>query len=343
MSLARFVMARSTGAKVCPSCGRPTDTPFTPAEPDDNHAWRPAKEGVRKPADSPSVADLWAIYVERHVQKNVSAPETLDWSWKNLEGHFGRRKPAQIGQDHIDQYEDRRKRGVIGRRATSGTIRRELNALQACLNWCADPKRKILRHEDLPAFDLPAENAPNDRWLREDEIDRLKAAAAGPAGRRMSRGERFLWLALETAGRSEAIRELTWDRVDFETRTIDLNKPGRRRTKKRRAVVPISKALEPVLRRMHDERIGDMVLDSDAEVRKPLCTIAKRAGVVEVTPNVLRHTAATHMARRGVPLFLIAKVLGNSLAMEERVYAHHCPDDLRIAVDKISGPPEDQD
>lgn len=41
----------------------------------------------------------------------------------------------------------------------------------------------------------------------------------------------------------------------------------------------------------------------------PILRIAKAAGVAGVTPNVLRHTAATHMACAGVPLWKIAKVL----------------------------------
>ena len=191
----------------------------------------------------------------------------------------------------------------------------------------------------MPVFDLPPDSEPNDRWLRTEEIDRLKqeAAKGAGAGERMTRGERFLWLGLETAARSEAIRQLTWDRVDWETKTIDFNVPGRKRTKKRRVVVPISQALWPVLRRMYEERVNDYVLDTDSEVGRLLERIATRAGIADVTPHVLRHTAATHMARRGVPLWIIAKVLGNTLAMVERVYAKHAPDDLRAAVDTISG------
>jgi integrase len=55
-----------------------------------------------------------------------------------------------------------------------------------------------------------------------------------------------------------------------------------------------------------------------------------------ISPHVFRHTAATQMARRGIPLFLIAKALGNSMRMVERVYAKHAPDDLRAAMDMIS-------
>ena len=47
--------------------------------------------------------------------------------------------------------------------------------------------------------------------------------------------------------------------------------------------------------------------------------------------------AALHMARKGVSLWKIAKILGNTLTMVERVYAKHCPDDLRESVGAISG------
>ena len=46
-----------------------------------------------------------------------------------------------------------------------------------------------------------------------------------------------------------------------------------------------------------------------------------------ISPHVLRHTAATHMARAGVPLWKIANILGNTLAVTEKVYANFCPDE----------------
>ena len=198
---------------------------------------------------------------------------------------------------------------------------------------------------DVPGFGLPADSEPRDRWLRRDEIDRLLAAAQSEG--RMSRVERFLWLALETAGRKQALLDLTWDRVDFETGVIHLALPGLKQTKKRRASVPISAALRPVLERAYTEREGDLVLDHGGDVWTAVQSVVRRAGLAPATaraakatgvsPHVFRHTAATHMARRGVPLWLIAKVLGNSLTVVERSYAKHAPDDLRGAVDMISG------
>lgn len=304
--------------------------------------WLLARENAHRPGDIDySVAQLWVVYWEKHGQ-NVAAPDTLLGAWKNLWLHFGRCRLSDINQDTIDDYEKKRAAGKIGQPAGGSTARRELGALRACLNWCAAPKRKIITPAQVPHFDLPAEGEPRDRWLRTEEIDRLLSAtfyvnevtAGWP---RVPRGERFLRLALETAARKTALLELTWDRVDFETGMIHLNVPGRKLTKKRRANVPISATLRPHLERWHRERINDLVLDNSAEIWKAIQIIAARAGLEGVSPHVLRHTAATHMARRGVPLYDIAGVLGNSLAMVEKVYAHHCPDRLRAAVDNISG------
>jgi site-specific recombinase XerD len=40
-----------------------------------------------------------------------------------------------------------------------------------------------------------------------------------------------------------------------------------------------------------------------------------------VSVNDLRGTYATHMARAGVPILTLAKIMGNSVAMLEQVYA----------------------
>lgn len=289
-----------------------------------------------------TVAELWAAYDVRHIE-TLASPSTARHSWANLHVHFGDMLPTTINQDSVDLYVAKRRAGKIGRPAKSGTVRRELAQLRACLNWCVE--RNSL--EAVPVFRLPADSAPRDRWLRETEVRRLLDAARSEG--RMSRVERFLWLALYTAGRKTALLELTWDRVDMETGVIHLACPDRAQTKKRRASVPIASALRPILQRMYDERISDLVLDNKAEIWASVQIVAERAGLAPkaartggakpratgVSPHVLRHTAATHMARRGVPLWKIAKVLGNTLAMVEKVYAKHSPDDLREAIDMI--------
>lgn len=298
-------------------------------------------------ADRP-VCQVWTLYkTKRFPQGNPGA----DFAWKSLDGYFGAMPSNAVTQASIDEYVRLRTIGQIGRAVKPQTAAKELSYLVAALNWCADPRRAFIPASSAGRFDLPERGDPRDRWLRSEEIKALmKAAARLQKGDRISRGERFLVLALETAARVQALLDLTWDRVDFETGMISLNVPGRRKTKKRRAEVPMSKSLRPFLERAYAERINDLVLDSKLPIWTALQHIAIEAGLAPkqtlrsgkkptatgISPHVLRHTAATHMARRGVSLFLISKVLGNSISVVEKVYAKHMPGDLQGAVDRIS-------
>ena len=121
--------------------------------------------------------------------------------------------------------------------------------------------------------------------------------------------------------------------------------PGKRSTKKRRAAVPISRALRPILLRAKQEAIGPLVMDHAGDIWPIVQKIVVRSGIAArvpgklrtgISPHTFRHTAATHMARNGVSLWAIAKILGNSMAMVEQVYAKWAPDDAAGTVDRIS-------
>jgi integrase len=297
-----------------------------------------------------SVGELWQVYDEKHVC-NVMAPQATRYAWKNLEPFFGRFKPQNIDQIAVDSYVQKRKAGAIGMPSVSGTIRRELLMLKAALNWHVKPERgrnRLIEPSDLPFFVPPEESAPRQRWLSEAEIEKLFSILQ-PGEERVSRVARFLWVALETGSRAQAILDLTWDRVDFEIGTIEFNVPGRRKTKKRRVCMPISEALMPFLERIYAERINNYVFDSShiGSLWSAIQRIVLAAGLVEprkdgrvvatgISPHVFRHTAATHMLRRGVPIHHTAAILGDTVATVEKTYGHHCKGKLREAVNMIS-------
>ncbi|MCI0429599.1 MAG: tyrosine-type recombinase/integrase [Rhodospirillales bacterium] len=58
---------------------------------------------------------------------------------------------------------------------------------------------------------------------------------------------------------------------------------------------------------------------------------ARHAGPAGVTPHTLRHTAATWMVMEGVPLEEVARYLGATKQIVERVYGKPAPDYLRRA------------
>ena len=151
-------------------------------------------------------------------------------------------------------------------------------------------------------------------------------------------GSLFIVLALTTAGRREAILDLTWDRVNFERGLIQLG-DGRKRTKGR-ATVPIHESARPYLeaafkakRTRHVIEYADRAVRS---VRTGFDNACAAAGLDDVSPHVLRHTAAVQMAEGGAPMSEIAAVLGHSDSrITERVYAKYSPGYLRKAVSAI--------
>jgi integrase len=57
----------------------------------------------------------------------------------------------------------------------------------------------------------------------------------------------------------------------------------------------------------------------------------------KVVPHTLRHTAATWLMQRGVPVWQAAGYLGMSTEVLDRVYGHHSPEHLKQAAEAITG------
>ena len=109
---------------------------------------------------------------------------------------------------------------------------------------------------------------------------------------------------------------------------------------KRRAKVPLHPTLRPTLLEAMEARTSAYVVEHGGarvgSIKVGFRNAAIRAGLVGVTPHVLRHTAATWMAQKGVRLELIAGYLGNSAATVERTYSHHHPDHMKEASAALS-------
>lgn len=245
-------------------------------------------------------------------------------AWKSLQPHFGHLTVSQVTQDVQDDYAEKRP-------IAASTLRLELSLIRAAINHGV--RKRVVDPKDVPVWDeLPDQSPPRDRWLSDEEASRLIEAAK--INRRVYL---FCVLALETGARRTAIQDLTWARVDLKQGVIHYQEPGAPQTRKRNASVPISKRLRPVLTEAQKTREGPFVIGAGTRINQPLQRIAEGAGIEGVTPHVLRHTAATRMARAGVPIFHIAKVLGNTVDVVERVYAKWQPEMLQGAVDAISG------
>jgi integrase len=262
-----------------------------------------------------TVADAAELYL-REKQGQARSYDAMQAAWKATKPTFGHLRPDQITKALCRDYA--RKRKATGRK--NGTIIRDLAFLRAALKWAKRPGAD---------FQLPSAPAPRDRYLTKAEYDRLLAACKSHHMRL------FVILALATAGRASAILELTWDRVDFERGRIQLAKEGEER-RKGRATVPMNERARAALSVAYEARTCEHVIEYGGmpvkQIKRGFRETVARAGLKDVSPHVLRHTAGVWMAEAGVSIHEIASFLGHTdIKLTFRVYSRHSPDYLQKA------------
>ncbi len=290
------------------------------------------------PPEAPTIGAILDGY-EAERWPLVHSP-TLRYSCQALRRHLGDLSAALLTKQVVGRYVASRRKE--GRRHAStrhlasqpplsdGTVVRELVQLRAALKWAVREKWIT----EAPYVPMPAAPPPRDRWLTLDDAHRLLDCCRQPHVRM------FAALALYTGARTSALLELRWDQVRLDARLIDL---GHGRGNKKRAKVPISDGLGAELRKALEVRTSDFVVEHGGErirsVKTGFRAACQRAGLADVTPHVLRHTAATLMVQGGVSLEQVAAFLGNSKEIIERVYGHHSPEWLRPAAQALERRP----
>ncbi len=208
----------------------------------------------------------------------------------------------------------------------AGTVAQEITMATAMLRWWAK------RHElAKPALERPRRPAPRRRWLREEEAERLLAACLSPHVRL------FVTLALNTGARSGAILGLTWRQVDLEHRSVDFGVGG---PGKERAAVPINDDLLAALEEAQALATTPYVVEYAGgrigSVKRAFAEACTRAGLKDVRPHDLRRTAGSWLLQRGVPIGLVAAMLGHKdVRVTAYVYAHLDVEHLRGAAEAL--------
>jgi integrase len=250
---------------------------------------------------------------------------------KRLRRRDGHRPLEEITTDWAKTYVKDRLEEV-----QEPTIRQELASVMAAWNVAI---RNSITTIPVPVFALPAASDPRDDYLMRDEADRLIAAADKPHVRL------FIRLALATAGRHEAILQLTWSQIDLEQNIVDLRRraapvPRKHRAgpksaeprQKLRGHVPISGAIVEELHEARARAVTDHVIEYRGQPIKSIkngfraAVIAAKLDPDFITPHALRHTAATWAMQAGVDVIKVAGMMGHKdTKMILAVYGHHHP------------------
>ncbi len=185
----------------------------------------------------------------------------------------------------------------------------------------------------VPLFEMPAQNAPKERWLTVEEAARLLWAA-----RRYRHMRRFILLMLYTGSRPGVVLALQWDQIDLKAGVMSRTREGKAQDKKKRAPkVKLGDRILAHLRRWRrldnrDEKLVCHFTDrwhpGARQVEDPHGAwkkIVKAAKLPGVTRHTLRHTRATWLMQADVPIWEASGHLGMSIRTLERVYGHHSP------------------
>src|SRR3990167_5259229 len=238
--------------------------------------------------------------------------------------HFGHLRPDQVTVDLCREYSALRH----SQGKSDGTTWTELGHLRTVFRW-AEAGGIIKR---APRIERPQKPAPKDRWLNNDEIERLLST---PAAHHIKLAN---ILMLATAARVGAILELRWDRVAMERGQIDL-RVSDIGPRKGRAVVPMNTMARAALQQACEAAQTEYVIEWAGQPVKSIKTgfyaAVEKAGL-DISPHDLRRTAAVHLVVAGVPMNRTAAYLGHTNTITtERVYAKFRPDHLREEADVL--------
>jgi integrase len=262
-----------------------------------------------------SISDAVELYLEEKAGKR--SYQSMLTAWRALKPVFGHLRPDQVDRKLCRAYA--RSRSLAG--VSDGTIIKDLGVLKAALRFAGKATGAV--------FDMPAAPPPRDRHINREELQRLIEACRLPHVRL------FVALAWSTAGRHSSLLELTWDRIDLDRGTVNLARRGERGRKGRAAVTLTSWAIE-ALRAAHEARTSDCVVEWGGKplksIKRAFAEACSRAGLQDVTPHVLRHSAAVAMIEAGVPIEEISQFLGHTnIKVTMSVYARFSPDRFKRA------------
>jgi|SRR5579871_209584 len=289
---------------------------------------------AKRSSPRPTVAAFAREFISVYARAN-NKPSEIRSKESMLRTHllpeFGRLRLDQIDAHRVERYKAERLSGGL----TAKTINNHLAVLRRMLavatEWNvvgAAPRIKRLRTVE-PKFD----------FLALEEAERLVACAEGE-------WRTMIAVALKTGLRLGELLALRWDDVNLDRGLLTVRRAASRgivgtpKSGRNRDVELSAGAVR--LLQGHRHSRGELVfcnargaMWTTSLCRAPMARACRRAGLRLIGWHVLRHTFASHLAMRGVPLRAIQLLLGHStIAMTER-YAHLSPTLIRKAVQRL--------
>lgn len=265
--------------------------------------------------------ELYTVVFHR-VWKNTKGEKAAKLNSKEVLNHFGMNHPYRhITTDGIDAFVSKMESKGNG----DGTINRKLAALSKMLKFAHS--RGWL--EKMPLIERKDEPNNRIRWLTEAEENDLYRRFSDMGSHELSDLCLFL---VDTGARVGEALKLQWRDVDFQTKLVTFwdTKNGQPRS------IPITTRVAEMLRTRHESQPeGPFTVIKQTTFNHKWVVVRRAMGLDkddQFVPHALRHTCASRLVQRGVPILTVKEWLGHkSLAITLR-YAHLAPKQLFDAV-----------
>lgn len=256
-----------------------------------------------------TVEGILDAYLKEHAELNTADPRRQRDGIVHLKQHMGKMPVRDVDIPACRAYREKR------RKAANSTVRRELNILLAASNHAR--KWKKLPADQMPQIELPRVGAPEKvQWFTKEQISTMFRA------RNSGHFACFLRIAYFTGARRRSVQSLTKDQIDLKAGVIHLAKAGERVTKKRRPSVPLYPEIRPAVEWLLDHcGRSPSIFGRNRDFYRSFAELMAELGL-KGHPHMLRHSRASHMLQDGESIFKTAKLLGDTVATVERVYAH---------------------
>jgi integrase len=319
-------------------------------------------------AEAPSAWDTVDAAAKRYLAWMAGNPNIEPGTERNAGFQLARFRDfvydgARLGDASLDRVPSAAvqlyQRTMVDAETSPNTITVYMGRVATLWSWSIEHEQRAAREARRPARDLYSpvvpellyrQKRPRERMLTVQEADRVLAGTP----------PQLLWfvgcglLAGLRAGETLHLRPGVDVDLDIGTITIREQAGWKPKTARSRRLVPMAPSLLEIAR-VHTARyandswmmpspVNPALPITDLGVRTHFIPIVERAGLIYgrddvqgVTYHTLRHTFASHAVMRGVDLYTVAKLLGNTVKMVEDVYADLSPDFKRAAVAKLAG------
>jgi integrase len=247
---------------------------------------------------------------------------------------FGSLPVSDITSFNIEQYKAALHKKVVSPK----TINNRLAVLRKCLGTAYEWLELEGRPPRVTLLKCPP---PKTDYLSLDECGLLLSCTEGVL-------QEMLLIAMRTGMRRGEIIGLQWSSIDWQTQSIMVRHSlceytqelGTTKSNRERYIPMDADVYRTLFNRKRET--GYVFVDehkkrlTGKQLQLHLTRLCRKAGLRHIGWHALRHTFASHLAMRGVPLNAVQALLGHSSITTTMRYAHLAPSTLRAAIELLN-------